>query len=142
MTADEFRRLVSDHYGQRGLAAFSRDFGVNSRTPERWARDGIQKDATSESVRRFFEERRRARIPPPAPDLDGDDRDDACRDALDPQLAALSAAAEGAGWHPAEVAAAMLGHAVDAMRAGAGSPAALSTLRSVIDGIKAEITRT
>ena len=55
---------------------------------------------------------------------------------LDPYLAKLANAAIGTGWHPSEVAAAMLGHAVDAMRAGTGNEAALSTLEGVIAAFK------
>lgn len=74
----------------------------------------------------------------PARGLPLEQRDLACRDALDPALAALAGAAINAGWHPAEVAAAMLGHAVDAIRGGAGADAAMASVQSVMDFLKRE----
>ena len=75
-------------------------------------------------------------IEAPAAGLTDEQRDLACRDMLDPYLAALANAAINEGWHPSEVASAMLGHAVDAIRAGAGIETALDTLGGVSNALK------
>lgn len=56
------------------------------------------------------------------------DRDGPCADTLEPALDALAACAQGAGWHPAEVAAAALGWAVHRIADGAGDAAARQAL--------------
>lgn len=76
------------------------------------------------------------KIQGPARGLPLERRDEACRDALDPALAALAGAAINAGWHPAEVAAAMLGHSVDAIRGGAGLAEAMASVQGVLDFLR------
>ena len=68
----------------------------------------------------------------PSANMTEEQRDLACRDMLDPYLAALANATIEAGWQPAEVAAVMLGHAVDAIRAGAGPAAAKTAVVGVL----------
>jgi hypothetical protein len=48
------------------------------------------------------------------------DRNDACADALDPHLDTLAVRAEAAGWHPAEVVAAVISWAAHRAADGAG----------------------
>lgn len=56
------------------------------------------------------------------------DRDGPCGEALDPALDALAGAAEEAGWHPAEVAAAVLSWTVHRVAEQAGEAAARQLL--------------
>lgn len=139
MTPADIQSIASAVYGARWQSQLSRDMGVALRTVQRWARDGIDKTATAEGVRRFLEERRIARIaPPPAGTTDADDRDDACRDALEPAVTAIVAAARDAGWHEGEAQVAVLASTVDMMRAAAGTPATIQTLRAAVEALKAQ----
>jgi hypothetical protein len=73
-------------------------------------------------------------IPPPPTTLRvEDDRDAAAGEAIGPALAILAAAAEGAGWHPAEVAAAILSWCVHRVAEGAGDDAARQSLLDAIE---------
>jgi transcriptional regulator with XRE-family HTH domain len=56
------------------------------------------------------------------------DRDDACAEAIDPHLDALAARTEAAGWHPAEVVAAVISWAAHRAADGAGEDAARALL--------------
>lgn len=60
------------------------------------------------------------------------DRDNACADALDGPLDTLAAAAEAAGWHPAEVAVATLCWAADRARDMSTPAAVIETLEGLI----------
>lgn len=66
--------------------------------------------------------------PPPAGISAEMDRDGPCGEALDPALDTLAALAERAGWHPAEIAVAVLGWATHRIADGAGEDAALAAL--------------
>lgn len=79
-------------------------------------------------------------IEAPTADLSDEQRNLACRDMLDPYLTALASAVIDTGWHPAEVAAAMLGHAVDAIRAGAGVEEAMASIQGVVKFLEREKT--
>ena len=76
-------------------------------------------------------------IAPPAADMPDDQRDDACREALEPAMTDMRTRAVAAGWHPAEVAAAVLDLAVSEIRTGAGDAAAIDTMKGMIATIKA-----
>ncbi len=133
MTPRDLQSMASAVYGARWQSQISRDMGVALRTVQRWARDGIEKTATAEGVRRFLEERRVARMaPPPHGTTADDDRDDACRDAIEPPITALLAAARDVGWHEGEALVAILAASVDRMRESAGTPATIETLRAAI----------
>jgi len=137
VTPSTLHSIASAVYGARWQSRLSRDMGVALRTVQRWARDGIEKTATAEGVRRFLEERRVARLaPPPAGATDRDDRDDACRDAIEPPITALLAAARDVGWHEGEVLVAILAASVDRMREAAGTPVTIETLRAAIEALK------
>lgn len=112
---------------------------VALRTVQRWARDGIDKPATAENVRRFLERRRTARIaPPPAGTSASDDRDDACYEAMAPAVTALMSAARDVGWQEAEAAVAVLSAVVDEMRVSAGDLATIATLKMAIAAVEEE----
>ena len=77
LTSAELAAVASQTYGKRWQSALARDMGVNLRTVQRWAADGIAKPATADNVKRFLTERRVVSIPSPDPDLSEDERDDA-----------------------------------------------------------------
>lgn len=137
MTPSELQSMASATYGARWQSQLSRDMGVALRTVQRWARDGIDKPATAEGVRRFLEERRVARIAaPPAGTTPDDDRDEACYDALEPGITSLLAAAEDIGWMRVEAQCAGLAALIDDMTATSGLPSTIETLRGAITSLK------
>jgi len=73
---------------------------------------------------------------PPASLLPEADRDEPCGQALDPALDALAQAARTAGWHPAEIAAAVLGWATTSIMDGAGPEQALASLEDAAEMIR------
>lgn len=136
MRSNEFESLAASVYGARWQSQLSRDLGVPLRTVQRWRANGITNTASSEGVRRFLEERRVARIaPPPTGTTAADDRDEECRNAIEPGVRALIAAALDVGWDRAEVLAAVLAANLDEMRAHAGDDATRSTLQQALDQI-------
>lgn len=135
MTPAELSALAQRTYGPRWQSALAREMDVAVRTVQRWARDGIDRPATADAVRRFLEERARAIIPAPP---EGVDRDDAAYDMVRPHLEALVRAAEATGWHPAEVLTGAICATADLMREGAGSAAAIDTVKGVLAALKSQ----
>lgn len=134
MTSAEFHSLASTVYGARWQSQLSRDMGIALRTIQRWARDGIDKTATAEGVRRFLEERRVSRMAyPPEGTTPEDDRDDACYEAVRPSIMAIMAAATDIGWSEAETLTAILSTIVEHMRA--GDEATATTLRAAVTAL-------
>lgn len=80
-------------------------------------------------------ERPRSSIPAPP---EGVDRDDAAYDMVRPHIEALVHTAEAAGWHPAEVLTGNICATADLMREGAGSAAAIETIKGVLDTLKSQ----
>lgn len=60
------------------------------------------------------------------------ERDDACQDAMEPELTRIVHMAEGAGWHRAEIVTAILALTVSDIRLHAGAEAAAEILREAI----------
>lgn len=137
MPAAELAALASQCYGQRWQSALARDMDVNVRTVQRWARDGIDRPATADSVRRFLTERRVIAIPSPDPALPEEERDDACYTAMEPVVSAVAQAADEQGWHPAEVWVAILAVAADNIYRIGGKGAAVETVQQAIDNMAA-----
>jgi hypothetical protein len=73
--------------------------------------------------------------PPPGTD-DTCDRDQAAREAIEPELTRLRDLAITAGWHPAEVAAAVLTLTIDEIRHGAGNEMAREIVMDALAQIK------
>lgn len=139
MTPADLQSIAAAVYGARWQSQLSRDMGVGLRTVQRWARDGIDKSATSEWVRRFLEDRRIARLPgPPAGTTPDDDRDAACYEAVAPSVEAIIAAARDVGWGEAETLTAILSIAIDGMIGAAGESATAETLEMAILAIRDE----
>lgn len=138
MIPADLHSLATSVYGTRWQSQLAREMGIAVRTVQRWARNGIDKTATAEGVRRFLEERRIARIaaPPDGTTVD-DDRNDACRDALEPSILSVFAAAKDIGWHHSEVMRAVLAIAIDDLARRVDIPAKIETLRGVASDLKA-----
>lgn len=87
-----------------------------------WMRDDHVPAWAAEIIRAM------AAIAPPPGSGSEDDRDDACAEAIEPELTRLRDLAMAAGWHPAEVAAAILSLTVGEIRTHAGDLAARAML--------------
>lgn len=135
MTAADLAALASQCYGQRWQSPLSREMNVNVRTVQRWARDGIEKVATADNVRRFLMDRRVVSIPSPDATLSEAERDDACYDAIEAPLSVLASAADDQGWHPAEIWVAVLAIAADNIYRIAGKSAAAETIQQALDNM-------
>ena len=138
MTPGELHILASSVYGPAWQSPLARDMGVALRSVQRWASphgDGVTKTATAESIRRFLDERRLARLPAPPegtdPNRDEDTpfRDDAAYNAMEPPLRALLATAVDRGWNRAEAEVAMLNVLAELMRESTGTASTIETLR-------------
>lgn len=135
MTADDkqaalFRRMIAELWGWGAQTKAARHFEVSDRTIRHWV---AGERAIPERV--MAELRAMLAIAPPT-DVD-EDRDDACREALQPALTELRDRAVAAGWHPAEVAVAILSLTVDEIRHHAGDDQARDVLVDVVEQLKA-----
>lgn len=95
---------------------------ITTETIRRWMRDDRVPDDAAVIIRAIA-----AIAPPPASSTD-DDRDDACVDALEPEMTRLRDLAVASGWHRAEISAAILSLTVGEMLEGAGQAATLDAL--------------
>ena len=130
MTPEEFRAsLALLGLTQQG---FGRLAGISGRAVQLWAAGDRAIPGTVETLLGLLHERAvaPASLPPDS------DRDEPCSEALDPHLDALAARAEAAGWHPAEVAAAVLGWATHRIADGAGQDAALEMLADAAEMVR------
>ena len=130
--ASAFRAGIERLWGYGAQTRAARHFEVSDRSVRAWVSG---KTPVPSGV--MAELRAMLDIAPPAAGMTDGQRDDACRDAIEPLLTDIRDRAIAAGWHPAEVAAAVLDLAVSEIRSGAGDAAAIETLRAVADGIKA-----
>lgn len=125
MTPAKLRAIGEQVYGHGWQTRLSEYLNVNDRTVRRWAAGGYP---IPTGVAQLVSELVRI-APPAAGTTAADDRDDACHAALSPRLTALANDAIRAGWHPAEIIAAMLSWTVEQGRAAAGTEAMARTLR-------------
>jgi hypothetical protein len=111
---------------------------VNLRTVQRWARDGIDRDAMADAVQRFLEARRIATVAaPPRFDGDADGQTEARMIAIAPSVEAILAAAVSAGWRRSDAATAIVAVAISDVRDTAGDDMArmiLDVAREAIEG--------
>lgn len=123
--ADLFRRMIEQLWGYGAQTRAARHFEVSGRTVRHWV-------AGERSIpeRVMAELRAMLSIAPPT-DIDAD-RDDACREALQAALTGLRDRAVAAGWHPAEVAVAILSLTVDEIRHNAGDDQARQVLEQAL----------
>lgn len=127
-SAAEFRRMIEQLWGYGAQTRAARHWEVSDRTVRHWV---AGKRAVPEKVMEQL--RAMTSIAPPPDTTSDDDRDDACRAALEPSLTNLRNRAVGAGWHPAEVAAAILSMTIDEIRDGAGDDAVREVLEGALD---------
>ncbi|WP_374290234.1 hypothetical protein [Paenirhodobacter enshiensis] len=131
MNRTEFERIGSGIWGGHGWKSEAASaFEVDRKTISRWI--------AADSVPDWAATRLRAMssiAPPPDTTVD-DDRDDACTDAMEGELSRVLELALDAGWHRAEVQAAILSLTVSDMLATAGADATVSTLMQAISAIR------
>lgn len=131
MPTSEFNRLAERLWGHGWQTKAARHFEVADRTVRRWVA------GTSPVPLGVMDQvRAMADIAPPPGSTDDHDRDDACADAIEPGLTDLRNRAVGAGWHPAEIAAAILALTVSEIRSNAGDPVAVQVLEEAIAAIR------
>ena len=136
MTASELASLATAAYGAQWQSALAREMRIALRTVQRWAADGIPKDATASAVRVFLVGRARIKVAKPAAGADDDARDDLAFAECQPVIAALIGAGQDAGFHEAEILTAVLSITTGRMADGAGIPATVETLKQAIAGLK------
>lgn len=127
INADRFRSGIETLWGYGAQGKAARHFEVADRTVRRWIAGEMAVPATV-----MAELDAMLSITPPPGSTSDEDRDDACRDAIEPALTDLRNRAIGAGWHPAEVATAILALTISEMRAGAGDEATRQTLQAAM----------
>lgn len=76
-----------------------------------------------------------ASIAPPPGSSSAEDRDDACREAIEPEMTRIRDLAISVGWHPAEVATAVLALTIDEIRDNAGDATAETLLTAALESI-------
>ncbi len=123
-TFDALLALIWGGHGRQARAAAH--WGVADRTMRRFVSGAspIPKALQDEAIELA------GFAPPPVGSSAEDDRDEAARAALAPHIAILAAKAARVGWHPAEIAAALLSGAIDMIRDSAGEEATKAALRS------------
>jgi len=136
MSPSDLASLAAAAYGPQWQSALAREMKIALRTVQRWAADGIPKAATAAGVRAFLVDRARIKITGPAADADDEARDDLAFAECEPVIAALLGSGQDAGFHEAEILAAILSIAVGRMADGAGIPATIETLKQAIAGLK------
>jgi hypothetical protein len=137
MTGEEFRvalgRVAPSQLAfARLLTALGHPARDVARSVRRWCQIGPPGEVVV--VLRLLEEL--AVPPPPATLRVEDDRDEPCGRALEPRLDALAERAVAAGWHPAEVAVAVLTWAAHRIADAAGEDAAVQTLEDAAEVVR------
>lgn len=132
MTREEMERLGALLFGYGWKARLADALEINRKTVSRWIADGDVPAWAADRLRQMVA------IAPPAGSTDADDRDDACQDAIEPDLTRLMVLAEAAGWHRAEIVTAILALSVSDIRAHSGDDMAVAMLQDIIDALRAE----
>lgn len=130
MDRAEFERLGSMIWGRHGWKGASASaLEINRKTVSRWLADDLVPDWAAERMRAM------AHIAPPPGSTADEDRDDACADAIEGDLSRLVELATDAGWHRAEIVAAMLSLTVSDMLDHAGPGATIEALNQARDAV-------
>lgn len=130
LSHNEFSHLAERLWGYGWQTKAARHFEVADRTVRRWV-------AGTDPPAKIMEQlRSMADIAPPPGSTADEDRDEAARMALEPGLTDLRNRATSAGWHPAEVATAILALTIDEIREHAGDEAADGMLIAVLESIR------
>lgn len=125
MNRVELERLGALLFGYGWKAQLADSLEINRKTVSRWI--------SADDVPEWAAERLRGmvRIAPPPGSSVADDRDDACAEAIEPELTRLVQMAEGAGWHRGEVSVAMIALAMSDIRNHSGDVAAREILAEI-----------
>lgn len=132
MTRDEMGRLGALLFGYGWKSALADALEVNRRQISRWIADDTMPEWAAERLRGMV------RIAPPPGSTADEDRDDACADAIEPELTRIVNMAQSAGWHRAELMTAILALTVSDLRHHAGAAATADLLRQAIDALHAQ----
>ena|SRR5690606_3498473 len=124
--AEKFRAGIGQLWGYGAQSRAARYFEVTDRTIRHWI-------AGTRSIPANVMAELHAMISIAPPDGETD-RDAACQDALEPALSDLRDRAVGAGWHPAEVATAIMALAAAEILAHAGREG-LADIMGQIDAV-------
>ena len=129
MNRDELERLGALLFGYGWKSTLADVLEINRKTVSRWIADDAAPAWAAERLRTMVT------IAPPPGTTDADDRDDACQDAIEPELTRIVALAEGAGWHRAEIVTAIFALSLSDIRNAAGDAVALEMLGQARDAI-------
>ena len=125
--AERLRRMIEQVWGYGAQTKAARYLNVSDRTMRHWL---AGKHRIPPNV--MAEIQGLVKIAPPPDSDSSEDRDGACVEALEPALTELRDRAVAAGWHPAEVAAAILSMTIDDIRHHAGDAQARDVLRQAL----------
>ena len=132
VTRAEMERLGALLFGYAWKVRLAHALEVNRRTMSRWISDGAMPDWAGERLRAMV------RIAPPPGSTADQDRDDACAEALEPEITRIVTMAESAGWHHAEIITALIALSLSDLRLAAGDDAALAFLAEASQAIRAQ----
>lgn len=130
MGRTELERLGALLFGYGWKSAVADVLEVNRRTISRWIADDAVPDRLAARLRDMV------RIAPPPGSSAGQDRDDACQEAIEPELTRIVTLAESAGWHRAELVTALIALSVSDLRHAVGDAAAMAFLDEVKTAIR------
>lgn len=129
MNRTELESLCRPLFGYGWKSRLAEALGINRKSVSRWIANDEVPDWAAERVRELAGRPALPPIPAPPPGTtDADDRDDACQDAIEPDLTRLVNLAEDAGWHRAEIATAIVALVLADLRSLAGDAATLAFL--------------
>lgn len=130
MDRDEIQRLGALLFGYGWKSSLAKAFEVNRKTITRWIAQDCVPPWAVERLRAMV------RIAPPRGSSADQDRDDACAEAIEPELTRIVEIAEAAGWHRAELITAIITLSLSDLRHKAGDQAALDFLAEAAKAIR------
>lgn len=132
MTRNELEHLGALLWGYGWKSSLAEALEVNRKTVGRWIADGVAPEWAADRLRGMV------RIAPPPGTSADDDRDDACAEAIEPELTRIVGMAESAGWHRAEIIVAIMALSLSDLRARAGDHAALDFLAEAAEAVRSQ----
>ena len=113
-------------FGYGWKSALAEALDISRKTVGRWIAEDAVPGWAAERIRAM------AHIAPPPGSTAAEDRDAACRLALEPEITRIVGMAEAAGWHRAEIVVALLAMTVDDLLDHAGEEATAGLLREAL----------
>lgn len=132
MTREEMERLGALLWGYGWKSSLADALEVSRKTISRWIADGTVPPWAADRLRGMV------RIAPPPGSTADQDRDDACAEALEPELTRIVGMAEAAGWQRAEIVVAIIALSLSDLRQNAGNAAALEFLAKAAEAIRSQ----